>query len=112
MRAFLHVLAEQAGHQIDVTRIEPRAWNEASREADYTQNYRPMRAIIAREPDDWPVLPNPAQLKRALQTKRMLKGRTIYWGAVVALPQLNSTDKMTALLKKQEEIAALSSQGV
>lgn len=46
MRAFLQVLAEQAGHQIDLTRIEARAWNEALREADYTQDYRPMRAVI------------------------------------------------------------------
>jgi cell filamentation protein len=47
MRAFLQVLAEQAGYQIDLTRIEARSWNEASREADYTQDYRPMRAVIA-----------------------------------------------------------------
>ena len=45
-RAFLQVLAEHAGHQIDLTRIAPQAWNEASREADYAQDYRLMRAVI------------------------------------------------------------------
>jgi len=47
MRAFLEVLAEQAGHEIDLTRIDPQAWNDASRESYYTQNYRPMRNVVA-----------------------------------------------------------------
>jgi cell filamentation protein, protein adenylyltransferase len=46
-RAFLEVLAEQAGHRIDLARIDPEAWNEAAKVSYYTQDYRPMRAIIA-----------------------------------------------------------------
>jgi cell filamentation protein, protein adenylyltransferase len=46
-RAFLENIAEQAGHKIDLARIEPEVWNSASRESYYTQDYRPMRDIIA-----------------------------------------------------------------
>ncbi len=47
-RAFLEILAKQAGHQIDLARIDPKPWNEAAKVSYYTQDYRPMRAIIAR----------------------------------------------------------------
>jgi cell filamentation protein len=46
-RAFLEMLAEQAGHEIDLARIDPQAWNEAAKESYYRQDYRPMRNIIA-----------------------------------------------------------------
>ncbi len=46
-RAFLEILAEQAGHHIDLARINPDAWNEAARVSYWTQDYRPMRDIIA-----------------------------------------------------------------
>jgi cell filamentation protein len=46
-RAFLEVLAKQAGHAIDLAGINPQAWNEAAKESYYTQNYRSMRDIIA-----------------------------------------------------------------
>jgi cell filamentation protein len=46
-RAFLEVLAEQAGHEIDLARIDPDAWNEASKRSYYTQDYRPTQRIIA-----------------------------------------------------------------
>ena len=54
MRAFLNVLAKQAGHEIDLTRIDAQAWNVASIEGFFTQDYRPMRDVIAGalvEPD-------------------------------------------------------------
>lgn len=47
-RAFLEILAEQAGHHIDMARINPDAWNEAARVSYWTQDYGPMRDIIAR----------------------------------------------------------------
>lgn len=46
-RAFLEIFAKQAGHQIDLARIDPEAWNEAAKLSYYTQDYRPMRDIIA-----------------------------------------------------------------
>jgi cell filamentation protein len=46
-RAFLEVLAEQAGHEIDLARIDPQGWNQAAKESYYRQDYRPMRNIIA-----------------------------------------------------------------
>jgi len=46
-RAFLEILAEQADHRIDLARIDPAAWNEAAKASYYTQDYRPMRDIIA-----------------------------------------------------------------
>ena len=47
LRAFLEVLAEEAGHRIDLARIDPEAWNEASRVSYWTQDYGLMRDIIA-----------------------------------------------------------------
>jgi cell filamentation protein len=46
-RAFLELLAERAGHEIDLACIDPQAWNEAAKESYYKQDYRPMRNIIA-----------------------------------------------------------------
>jgi cell filamentation protein len=46
-RAFLEVLAKQAGHRIDLARINPEAWNEAAKVSYYAQDYGPMRDIIA-----------------------------------------------------------------
>jgi cell filamentation protein len=46
-RAFLEILAEQAGHRIDLARINPEAWNAAVKVSYWTQDYRPMRDIIA-----------------------------------------------------------------
>jgi cell filamentation protein len=46
-RAFLELLAEQAGHEIDLARIDRQTWNEAAKESYYRQDYRPMRNIIA-----------------------------------------------------------------
>ena len=47
LRAFLELLAEQAGHRIGLARIEPEVWNEASRVSYWTQDYRLMRDVIA-----------------------------------------------------------------
>jgi fido (protein-threonine AMPylation protein) len=47
MRAFLGVLAEQAGHEIDLARIDPQAWNVASIEGFCIDDYGPMRDVIA-----------------------------------------------------------------
>jgi cell filamentation protein len=46
-RAFLEILAEQAGHQIDLARIDPRAWNAAATKGYHTQDYGPMQKVIA-----------------------------------------------------------------
>jgi cell filamentation protein len=46
-RAFLEILAEQAGHRIDLARIDPEAWNEAAKVSYWTQDYGPMGEIIA-----------------------------------------------------------------
>jgi cell filamentation protein len=46
-RAFLEVLAEQAGHRIELAHIDPEAWNEAAKVSYWTQDYRAMRDIIA-----------------------------------------------------------------
>jgi cell filamentation protein len=46
-RAFLQILGEQAGHEIDLARIEPHGWNEASKIGYYTQNNDPLRDVIA-----------------------------------------------------------------
>ena len=46
MRVFLAALAEQAGHQLDMTRIEPRLWNEASVEASNKISGQPLARII------------------------------------------------------------------
>jgi cell filamentation protein len=46
IRAFLQILALQAGHPIDLARIDPQAWNAASRESDYLHDSRPMVEVI------------------------------------------------------------------
>lgn len=46
LRVFLEMLAEQAGHRVDLARIDPDAWNEASKVSYWTQDYRLMRDII------------------------------------------------------------------
>ena len=45
-RAFLEILAERAGHEIDLARIEPTAWNQASIEGFYKSNHEPLRRVI------------------------------------------------------------------
>jgi cell filamentation protein len=45
-RAFLEILAEQAGHQVDLARVNPAAWNNASIQGFYKQNNEPMRDVI------------------------------------------------------------------
>jgi cell filamentation protein len=45
-RAFLDILAGQAGHAIDLARIDPQAWNAASVKSYHTQDYRPMQRVI------------------------------------------------------------------
>ncbi len=47
LRAFLFVLGRQAGHEVDMTRIDPQAWNDASRESFRTGDSRSLRDIIA-----------------------------------------------------------------
>jgi cell filamentation protein len=46
-RAFLSVLAEQAGHEVDLVHINPQDWNKASIDSFFTGDNRPMRDIIA-----------------------------------------------------------------
>jgi cell filamentation protein, protein adenylyltransferase len=46
-RAFLFVLGRQAGHEVDLARIDPQAWNAASRESFRTGNSTPLRDVIA-----------------------------------------------------------------
>jgi len=46
-RASLEVLAKQAGHRIDLARIDPEAWNEASIAGYYRQDNTPMCQVIA-----------------------------------------------------------------
>jgi cell filamentation protein len=46
-RAFLEILAEQAGHLIDLARIDPQTWNSASVKGFYQQDHSAMRALIA-----------------------------------------------------------------
>ena len=46
-RAFLEILAGQAGHEIDLARIDAQAWNNASVIGFHNLDYGPMRAIIA-----------------------------------------------------------------
>src|ERR1700680_682646 len=45
-RAFLQILVEQAGHAIDLARIDPEAWNQAAVAGYHKQDYRPMCAVI------------------------------------------------------------------
>jgi cell filamentation protein len=47
LRAFLEILAEGAGHEVDLARIDPQAWNAASITGFHKQDYRPMRDVIA-----------------------------------------------------------------
>jgi len=47
LRAFLFLLARQAGHDIELERIEPAMWNEASRVSFRTGASRSMRKMIA-----------------------------------------------------------------
>ena len=47
LRAFLFVLARQAGHDIHMERIDARSWNEASRVSFRTGDTQAMRNIIA-----------------------------------------------------------------
>jgi cell filamentation protein len=46
MRLFLRELAHRAGHKLDISRIDDRAWMQASIAANRTQDYRPMAAVI------------------------------------------------------------------
>jgi len=46
-RAFLEIVAEQAGHEIDLARVDPEAWNRASILGFYKGNHEPMRQVIA-----------------------------------------------------------------
>lgn len=45
-RAFLEVLASNAGHKVDLTRIEPNTWNDASVRGFIRGDYQPMRQVI------------------------------------------------------------------
>jgi cell filamentation protein len=47
-RAFLEILAEQAGHAIDLARVDPTAWNRASIVGFYRLEHGLMGGIIAR----------------------------------------------------------------
>jgi cell filamentation protein len=47
LRAFLQILAAQASHEIDLARIEPKAWNAAAIAGYHAQDYRPMHEVIA-----------------------------------------------------------------
>jgi len=47
LRAFLVVLGRQAGHDVDVAQIAPRAWNDASRESFRTGDAAPLHGVIA-----------------------------------------------------------------
>jgi cell filamentation protein len=46
-RAFLEILATQAGHDVDLACIDPGAWNAASIKGYHTQDYRAMQRVIA-----------------------------------------------------------------
>jgi cell filamentation protein len=46
-RAFLERLAAVAGHEVDLARIDPKAWNAASAKGYHTQDYAPMQMVIA-----------------------------------------------------------------
>jgi cell filamentation protein len=43
-RAFLEM---RAGHEIDLARVDPTAWNRASIEGFYKLNHEPLREVIA-----------------------------------------------------------------
>ena len=46
-RAFLEILGEQAGHEVDLARVNPEAWNQASIRGFYKQDNAPLRDVIA-----------------------------------------------------------------
>ena len=46
LRGFLDVLAEQAGHEIDLTRVDPLQWNRASAVSFQRSDYGPMQVVI------------------------------------------------------------------
>jgi hypothetical protein len=46
MRYFLRELARQAGHGLDLARIDPRQWILASRESYKDMSYTRMEAVI------------------------------------------------------------------
>jgi cell filamentation protein len=46
-RAFLEILARQAGHEVDLACIDPNAWNAAAAKSFHTLDYRPMQYVIA-----------------------------------------------------------------
>jgi cell filamentation protein len=45
-RAFLEVLAERARHPVDLRRITPEIWHQASVLGFHKGNYEPMRNLI------------------------------------------------------------------
>lgn len=47
LRAFLSILADQAGHPIDLVRISPSDWNAASIESFRRGDARPLRDAVA-----------------------------------------------------------------
>jgi cell filamentation protein, protein adenylyltransferase len=47
LRAFLEILGERAGHSVDLTRITPSAWQEASIRGFQLAEYKLMRELLA-----------------------------------------------------------------
>jgi cell filamentation protein len=47
LRGFLDILAERAGHEIDLAWIDPGKWNDASIASFRRSDYAPMRDVIA-----------------------------------------------------------------
>jgi len=47
LRAFLFILGRHAGHGVDLSRIDPQRWNEASRESFRTGDSKPICDVIA-----------------------------------------------------------------
>ena len=46
LRAFLEILAERAGYELDIVRITPAAWNDASARGFHKQEHAPMRDVL------------------------------------------------------------------
>jgi cell filamentation protein len=46
LRAFLQILGRQASHDIELAKVDPKAWNEASKKSYHTLDYGPMRKVI------------------------------------------------------------------
>ena len=44
-RLYLEVLAKQAGHELAMDRIDPKAWNDAS-VAGMSDNHQPMKLVL------------------------------------------------------------------